>query len=139
MSVLTKDQLTGNTARTVGLERVPMPELGEGAVAIVRGMNGTERDSYEAGLIVQRGKRSSVNLDDIRAKLVARCLVNEEGQRIFSDAEVGQVGAMRADLLDRLYKVAQRLSGLSDEDVDDLGKSSPSPSGTSSSSSSPGN
>lgn len=134
MTVLTRDGLTTGKAREVGIERVPMPELGEGAVAIIRGMTGTDRDSYEAGLVVQKGKRSSVNLIDIRAKLVARCLVNEEGQRLFTDDEHAAVGAMRADLLDRLYRVAQRLSGLSDEDADELGKSSSTPPGTSSSS-----
>jgi hypothetical protein len=134
MTVLTREGLTTGKAREIAIERVPMPELGEGAVAILRGMTGTDRDSYESGLVIQKGKRSTVNLVDIRAKLVARCLIDEAGQRLFTDEEVGLVGAMRADLLDRLYKVAQRLCGLSDEDADDLGKSSPSPAGTSSSS-----
>lgn len=138
MTVLNRERLTSGAAREIGVERVPMPELGEGAVAIVRGMTGTERDSYESGLIVQKGKRSSVELRDIRAKLVARCLVDESGERIFRDEDVAEVGKMSAPLLDRLYKVAQRLSGLSEEDLEELGKSSSTLTGTSSSSSSPG-
>lgn len=135
MTVLNRDAFTSDRARQVATERVPMPELGDGAVAIVRGMSGTDRDSYEAGLVVQRGKRSSVNLQDIRAKLVVRCLINEDGSRVFADEDYAEAGRMRADLLDRLYKVAQRLSGVSDEDVEELGKSSPSRTGTSSSTS----
>lgn len=134
MNVLSRDAFVGPQARQIVVEEVPMPELGDGAVALVRGMTGTDRDAYEAAMITQRGKRSTVNLENMRAKLVARCLVNPDGTRVFTDDEIGHVGQMRADLLDRLYAVAQRLSGLREEDIDELGKSSSTPTGTSSSS-----
>jgi hypothetical protein len=111
-------------ARHIRRETVPVPELGDGAVAIIRGMTGTERDAYEASLIKQQGRRSTVDMLDLRAKLVARCLVDEQDQRVFSDEEIGELGKMRADVLDRLYTVARRLSALSQEDIDELGKAS---------------
>jgi len=47
-----------------------------------------------------------------------------------------QLGEVRADIIDRLFSVAQRLSGMKDEDADELGLTSkPTSSGSSSSTS----
>jgi len=131
-NVLSRQDFTSSAAVTVPCDRVPVPELGAGKVAIVRGLSGTERDKYQAELINQKGKHSKVMLDDVSAKLVCKCLVTEDGVRQFQDHEVAQVGAIRGDVLKRLYDVAARLSGITDEEVEELGKSSLTPSGTSS-------
>jgi hypothetical protein len=47
--------------------------------------------------------------------------VEEDGSRTFSDADVIALGEARADVIDRLFGIAQRLSGMRDEDVDELG------------------
>lgn len=137
MNVLGFSDFTSVAAVTTPSEQVPVPELGAGKVAIIRGLSGTERDKYQAELINQKGKHSKVMLDDVSAKLVCKCLVNEQGARVFSDAQYQQVGAIRGDVLKRLYDVAARLSGITDEEIEQLGKSSTTPSGTSSSSASP--
>lgn len=133
--VLSKSDFQSTAAQTAPIERVPVPELGAGKVAIIRGMSGTERDKYQASLLLQ-GKRggSRVDMTDVSAKLVARCLIHESGERMFTDAEVSTVGAIRGDVLKRLYDVAAKLSGITDEEIDELGKSSANPIGTSSSS-----
>lgn len=136
--VLTRTDFTSSKATTTPVERVPVPELGPGKIAIVRGLSGTERDKYQAELINQRGKHNKVVLDDVSAKLVCKCLIHESGERIFKDHEVSSVGAIRGDVLRRLYDVSARLSGITDDEIEELGKSSPSPSGTSSPSDSPG-
>lgn len=102
----------------------------------VRGMTGSERDAFEASCIEGRGKKRDLNMKNLRAKMVAFCCVDEQGHRVFSDgADVLALGAVRADVVDRLFGVAQRLSGMREEDADELGLSSTSPtvSGTSSS------
>lgn len=136
MGVIGRDLLLSDRAQKVPIERVPVPELGDGEVAIIRGMTGGERDAYQKSILNQRGKRSTVEFDDITAKLVARCLVNEDGTRVFQDEEIPLVSRIRGDVLNRLYTVAQKLSGLTDEDIEELGNGSRTPSGTNSSSSS---
>lgn len=101
---------------------------------IVRGMTGRERDAFEASCLVGKGRKRDVNTLDMRAKLVALCCIDEKGQRLFSDEDVALLGDVRADVVDRLFSVAQRLSGLRDEDVDELGIGSANPAPTSSSS-----
>lgn len=132
MGILSKDAFTAAKATTLPRETVAVPELG--GDVIVQGMSGTDRNTYEAALLVGKGRKSHVDLSDITAKLLVRCLINEDGSRIFRDDETALIGAVRADALSRLSAVAQRLCGLTDEDVEELGKSSTTPAGTSSSS-----
>jgi hypothetical protein len=46
--------------------------------------------------------------------------VDEDGKRVFTEAEVKALGAKSARALDRLFDTARRLSGLGDEDVETL-------------------
>lgn len=105
-------------------EVVALPELGAGTEVIVRGMTGSERDAFEAGCIEGRGKKRDVNTKNIRAKLVAFCCVDEQGKRWFTDDDALSLGNVRADLIDRIFSVAQKLSGMSEQDLEDLGKPS---------------
>jgi hypothetical protein len=130
MAVLTKQILLGAT--TPPQETVKVPELG--GDVIVRGMSGSERDAFEASLIEGKGRKRDVNMKNLRAKLVAYCCVDEQGARIFNDSDAAALGEVRADVLNRIYTVAQRLSGISEEDAEELGQvSSPKDSASSSS------
>ena len=103
-------------------ETVHVPELG--GDVLVQGMSGAQRDAWEASLVEGRGKRRRMNTANIRAKLVAQCCIDEDGHRLFTDDDVETLGRARVDVLNRLFAVAQRLSGVSDDDVDELGSPS---------------
>lgn len=114
---LTADEILA--ADDLGLEDVEVPEW-SGWVT-VRGMRGSERDSFEASMIEQRGKVRTSNLDNFRSKMVARCIVDRaSGQRLFTDAQAVALGRKSAAALQRVYRVAERLSGFSDDEVDEL-------------------
>ncbi|OFW37657.1 MAG: hypothetical protein A3J29_06180 [Acidobacteria bacterium RIFCSPLOWO2_12_FULL_67_14b] len=101
-------------------ERVDVPELG--GVVLVQGLTGKQRDQYEASCVVQKGNKRTFNLIDARAKLVALSVVGEDGKRLFREEDLPALSAMPAQILDRIFSVAQRLSGISDQDVDELGQ-----------------
>ncbi len=61
---------------------------------------------------------------DMRSKLVARSIVDEAGKRIFGDGDIKALSGKSAAVLDRLFTVASRLSGMSQDDVDELAKNS---------------
>ena len=103
-------------------EEVEVPEWG-GTVR-VRGMSGAERDAFEGSVVEQRGKKTAVNTRNLRAKLVAKSIVDGAGKRIFDDGDVEALGQKSAAALNRVFEVAQRLSGLSDEDMEELEKNS---------------
>jgi len=77
-------------AKDIETETVDVPEWG-GAV-MVRALTGSERDSFEAGIIRQNGKKVSRDLNNIRAKLCAACIIDEAGKRIFSEADIQALG-----------------------------------------------
>ena len=106
----------------IQFEDVPVPEWG--GVVRVKSLMGNERDGLEASMIVGRGKTAHVNLENLRAKLVARSCVDENGKRIFGDADIPALAKKSAAALNRVYEVAQRLSGITEEDVDELTKNS---------------
>ena len=113
---LTRDAIL--KAHDLPTEVVEIPEW-NGAV-IVRGLTGAERDAFEQSIVEQRGKNTRMNLRNIRAKLVALTVVDENGNRVFSDEDAEALGKKSAAALDRIFAVAQRLSGLRPEDVEEL-------------------
>lgn len=112
--ILTADEILG--ADDIRIESVEVPEWG--GTVCVRGMTGAERDSYETTLLVMRGKTQELNLNNARAKLVALCACDESGKRIFEDDQVKALGKKSASALDRVFQAAQRLSGITEADID---------------------
>ena len=104
-------------------EKVDVPEWG--ISVFISTMSGAERDGFESEIVTLHGKKTRLNLQNIRAKLVVRTLVDETGQRIFSDADVAELGKKSSSVLSRLYEIAQRLNSLREEDVAELGKGLP--------------
>lgn len=120
MALLTKQQILA--AEDIHTEMVAVPEWG--GDVLVRGLSGAERDLFEDRIIVREGKKKRVELRDVRAKLAAICMVDEQGARLFSDAEVASLTRKSAAALQRVFEAAQRLSGLTDDDVEELEKNS---------------
>jgi len=106
------------------LERrtIPVPEWG--GDVLIRALTGAERDAYEASMHQQRGKEMIRNLANVRAKLVAKCAIDEDGNRLFTDQDANALGRKSAAALDRVFEACAELSRLTDEDIDELGKAS---------------
>jgi len=61
-----------------------------------------------------------MDYSDLRAKLIVRSIVDGDGNRVFTDMDVRALGRKSASALQRIFEVCQRLSRLTDEDVDEL-------------------
>lgn len=120
MALLTRDAIL--QAQDLPTEDVEVPEWG-GTVR-VRALTGAERDAFEQSIVEQKGKSTKMNLQNLRAKLVALTVVDEEGNRIFNDADAKLLGQKSALALNRVFEVAQKLSGLTPADVEELTKNS---------------
>ena len=116
MSSLKRDDILA--VKDIQIELVPVPEW-DGEVYI-KGMSGLERDAFEASIIEQKGNKQKVNMANVRAKLAAQTLCDEEGNRLFNDADIKELGKKSASALQRVFEVAQRLSGIGDADVEEL-------------------
>jgi hypothetical protein len=94
----------------------------------LRTMTGTERDAYEAEIVGTRGgKDRRLNLANMRARLVARCMLGDDGQPLFNyrnPADIDELGSMDAAGLDRVFSECQHINGLTERDIEELeGKS----------------
>jgi hypothetical protein len=115
MKILTKDQILN--AEDVKYETVDVPEWG-GPVRL-RTVAAKDRDAFDRALFPKPGVR---NMEDFRARVVAMCVVDEDGNRVFSDADIPMLSQKSAAAIDRLIPVAQRLSGLTTADVEEFAK-----------------
>jgi hypothetical protein len=86
----------------------------------VYGMTGAERDKYEGGIIQYRGKEQTVNMANIRAKLCSMTIRDEKGKRLFTEEDIQALSQKSAASLQKIFIVAQKLSGITDEDVKEL-------------------
>jgi hypothetical protein len=119
-SYLTRDAIL--KAAVLKTEDVPVPEWG-GSV-LVRELRGRERDEWEASLAVQRGRQMVPDVANMRAKLVARTVVDADGEPVFTQQDVAALGELSAAALDRVFEAASRLSALNPADVEEMGKAS---------------
>jgi hypothetical protein len=101
------------TSQDLKTETVELPEWG--GTLCVRTMTGTERDAWEASLSPVDG--NGPNLANLRARLLVKCVVDDQGERVFADADADALGAKSAAVLERLFAVAQRLNGLAGSSV----------------------
>ncbi|MGK5529365.1 hypothetical protein [Streptomyces sp. URMC 129] len=122
MALLNKTQIIAADDRDT-LD-VPVPEWG-GTVRLAA-LSGQERDAWEASLI-QLGPNGSVQrriTKGARAGLLARSIVDENGERMFTDKEITALNEKSGAVLDRLFAEARRLSGIGKEAADEAaGKS----------------
>jgi hypothetical protein len=117
MALLSKEQIW--QANDITWEDVPCPEWG-GEVRL-RGLQGNERDEFEAKSLKKgKGGQREVEIKNLRARLIAACAINDDGSPLFTAGDVLRLSQKSAVPLERLFKVAQRLSGLSDDDVEEL-------------------
>ena len=129
MGGLTRDQILAR--QDLPVEPIPVPAWGN-SVVYVRGLSAAGRDAYEASLSktegVGRKAKRVTDLSNVRAKLLARCLCDEQGAPLFTDADVEALGDKSAEALEPLIEAAQRLSGMTDNDIERLeGNSEPAP------------
>lgn len=86
----------------------------------MRPMTSAERDKFELEVSGINGKKE---MDNFRARLVSRCVCDEEGNYLFADAEgAKKMGEKNARGLNYLFDKARELNGMEADAVDDAGK-----------------
>lgn len=126
----------------VAPEAVKVPKSWGGTVW-VRGMSAAHRDSFDsenfalmaAAKAAGRPEQEALGTN-ARARVLVRCLCDETGALLFNPddpAEADLLGARDTNVIERLARVARRLSALGDKAAEEAeGGSSADPSGASS-------
>ena len=108
---LTRDDILG--AQDLEIIKISVPEWG--GDVYVKGMTGTERDAFEVHW-AERGD----SVSNIRAEIVSQSLCDSDGNRLFTSEDVGALGKKAAVALQQVFEIAKKLSGIFDEDIEEL-------------------
>jgi len=110
--------------------KVVVPEWGNREIWLCS-PESKDRDNFEASLLVERKKRKAngktktvkeVTHENMRAKLVVMCVCEGEGNptKVFKPEDAAIIGVKNAAAIDRLFDAAQKLAGISDDDLEEL-------------------
>jgi hypothetical protein len=106
---LTREQI--DAAEDLPTRAVPVPEWG--GDVLLRTLTGKQRDDFEQG---QASLPANGKLDNIRARLVALCLVDGDGKQLYADHEsILRLGGRSGTVLDRLFDVCREMNGMTAE------------------------
>lgn len=115
-------------------ETIDCPEWGPDTKVTVRSLTAEEKDNFEKSITYtlreRRGRKirekTKVDPTKLRAKLVvvSACIAMNNPAPLFSPKDVDGLAKKNGAAMDRLFEACQRLSGFSDDDVDDMGKGS---------------
>lgn len=103
------------------LEPVDVPEW-EGRV-YVRTLTGGERDAFEDDIIQRRDKKTGIpkSVVGLKILLVSLSACDKDGKRLFAgDGDEKKLAQKSAAAIERIFEVAQRLSRVTDEAVEEL-------------------
>jgi len=116
MALLTKEQIL--RVKDIETRTVNVPEWG--GDVLVRSLSATERDYFESKLVDQSGGKVRANLQNIKARLASMAIVDEDGNRVFTEQEIAILGTKSAAALNRISEAITDMSGISKKDMDEL-------------------
>lgn len=115
MTTLTKEQILAVNDQKI--EKLQVPEWGEGAEVNIRTLSAAERDKFEASLVEYRGGQAIPKIDAYRARLCALAICDENGKRLFDDSEIAALAKKSGIALDRIATAASSLNGLDEKAI----------------------
>lgn len=121
MNKLTKGQI--NEVNDAVIEIMPVPEWG--GEIYVRSITAAERGLIEqeaAKFKETKGKGDFARTFTLRFAALSIC--DEKGVRLFSDDEISILAKKSAKVISRIAEAAQRLSGFTKKDMEELEKNS---------------
>ena len=81
----------------------------------LRAMSALERE--QLGLLLQPNAEGKVDATGFRIKVLARCIVGDDGQRLFSDEDVAELGAKSESAIARVYVACEKINAMGSDAV----------------------
>jgi hypothetical protein len=116
MNILDKDQILA--AEDLKTEVVPIPEWG--GDVIVSEMSAADSERWLMEAFDDEGKPTRRKAPTVQ--LAARCIVDESGQRVFSEEDIEALAKKSPKAIGKVFSAAVRLNGLgamTDEESDE--------------------
>ena len=114
MGILTKEQIQAVDDLRSRIVSVDVPEWG-GSVNI-RPMDVRELDEYSNDAM----RSKATGLRDFRTRLVAYCLCDENGKRLFTEKDIDALAGKSGTVMDRLYRACDELNDIGPKKIEDI-------------------
>jgi hypothetical protein len=88
---------------------------------VVRELTSRQRDFFESQFVPER-KNGKANMADFRAKFLVNCLYTVDGEKMFDKTDVEALAEQPSGIINAIFEVGQRISGMGEKDVDELVK-----------------
>lgn len=119
--LLSKDDILGMD--DIPVEEVVVPEWKNRKV-LISGLTAAGKNAYQSSIVELQGASRKLKLEHSTAKLLVRTLVDAKRQPLFTETDIIRLGTKSAAVLERLAKVASRLSGMDAQEQEALVKNS---------------
>ena len=116
---LSRDALLKRTERVIAEVEIP----GAGKVRI-RSLTEGERARYEASLQDRQGRLDSKKSQQLRARLIALCLVDAKGHCEFHEADIPKLMKIDCRTSVAIHQACAKHNGFDDEDLELMVKNS---------------
>jgi hypothetical protein len=116
VGILTREQIDAIDDLTAQMVEVDVPEWG--GSAFLRPLEVGELDDYSNK--VMRARQKGEGLTNFRAELVAKCLCDAKGVRLYSDADVAILAKKNGVVVNRLYEAADKLNDIGPKKIEDI-------------------
>ena len=117
MKMLTKEEI--QKAKDLPVRDVEVPEWG--GIVRMQTLSGAERDSF-ADTVQQRKKGEVIELKGLKVFLLSLAIVGENGERLFSEADLDELNAKSVKVLETLFEIATEMNGIGEEEEEELRK-----------------
>ena len=98
------------------VERETRPVELAGKTFLVRELTDRERAMWEIDCLDDEGKRDIIAMESMRTRLIVKCLVDDAGNRIFTDEEAEDLSEWPVSVTAKLWAVCSDMCGLDDDD-----------------------
>ena len=103
---------------------VAIPQFEHIGTFRIRSLTERERSKYEADCLTAKGVFSKAKLEKQKQRLLILCLVDEEGNQLFSEADMAQMEQLDSLVTGYLFNQCAKHCGFSEEDIESLEKNS---------------
>lgn len=93
-----------------------------GGTVFIRPMNALERAEWEGYVFSSSDTPKAKVIDQARERLAVLSICDAQGKRLFTDADIPELGKKNAIALERIGQAAMRLNKLTPKDIRDLAK-----------------
>ncbi len=127
MALMTREQILG--AQDIAFEDIDLSDIPGWGTVRIKDLSASERDRLEASMVKQKREpkrgggvtvRQEANMENIRARFCAACIVGEDMRPMFTENDLVVLGSKSARALDRIFDRIRERNGLTEEAVQEL-------------------